>query len=70
MVKQGDLALTVLSAEREQVLHSSYRPWFKNSPTPAPITMRDMSWEEVKRQFAEEIHAELLSRQVKLIIRV
>jgi len=52
-VKKADLA--VLSAEREQVLHPSYGPWYKNFPLPADIHIEEMSWIHVKDLYSSEI---------------
>lgn len=52
-VKKADLA--VLSAEREQVLHPSYGPWYKDFPLPADIHIEEMSWIHVKELFSNEI---------------
>jgi uncharacterized protein len=52
-VKKADLS--VLSAEREQVLHASYGPWYKDFPLPADIHIEEMSWIHVKELFSKEI---------------
>jgi hypothetical protein len=59
-VKRADLA--VLAAEREQVLGPSYGPWFKDFPSPAPITIASRSWVEVKLTYAEALHGEIARR--------
>jgi uncharacterized protein len=59
-VKKADLA--VLSAEREQVLHPSYGPWYKNFPLPAAIRIEPMSWLQVKEVFASEIQSLMANR--------
>ncbi|MFB1487688.1 MULTISPECIES: hypothetical protein [unclassified Thiocapsa] len=56
-VKRADLA--VLAAEREQVLRPSYGPWFKDFPSPAPITIVSRPWVEVRQAFAEALRAEI-----------
>ncbi|WP_211354126.1 hypothetical protein, partial [Thiohalocapsa marina] len=55
--------LAVLAAEREQVLRPSYGPWFKDFPTPAPITIAQRDWMAVKREFAEAVQAEMAVRR-------
>ncbi|MFH1477002.1 MAG: phosphohydrolase [Verrucomicrobiota bacterium] len=54
-VKQADLS--VLSAEREQVLLPSYGPWYKDFPVPAKICIEAMSWVQVKERFSSQIKA-------------
>lgn len=60
-VKQADLA--VLAAEREQVLQPSYGPWFKDFPEPAPISIGQRDWLEVKADFAAALQTEIARRQ-------
>jgi len=62
-VKQADLS--VLAAEREQVLQPSYGPWFKDFPEPAPITITQRDWLEVKASFASSLQAEIATRQAQ-----
>lgn len=59
-VKKADLA--VLSAEREQVLHPSYGPWYKDFPLPASIHIEALSWSEVKERFTSELKSLLAKR--------
>ena len=59
-VKKADLA--VLAAEREQVLHPSYGPWYKDFPLPAAIRIEAMPWGQVKQRFSSELHFLLTDR--------
>jgi uncharacterized protein len=59
-VKKADFA--VLSAERDQVLLTSYGPWYKNFPHPAAIRIEPMSWVQVKEIFSSELQSLLTNR--------
>jgi len=52
-VKKADL--TVLSAEREQVLNLSYGPWYKDFPLPADIHIAEMFWSQVRDLYSSEL---------------